>query len=591
MTGRDHARGERTKDTDVSGRTIIHSAIESLQTFWYRGPIHRTMLMGRIPTAIHAQVQEPWPGDSAHGRLVIDGRFVWNGHTAQFARSNDTTTAPVFDWTARDLPLEGLAHLHGFTWLRDLRAVGGDVARATARTCATDWIATQSRWAPLPFRTDVLAARIGAWLAHYDFLAVGGDPSFEAILRQSLARQAHHLSMMAMPKAAANARISILKGLIYSEALLFGPSKKLTQALARLSSELGAQVKADGGHVSRSPERQLWVLRDLIDIRSALRAGDADVPDALTQALDRMAPMLRFFRHGDGGLALFNDSHENESWLIDVVLTQSEARGKPLTSAPHTGFERAQAGRAFLILDSGIPEVKAPDSAFAGTLAFEFGVGKERLVVNCGGGPAGDAAWAAALRATAAHSTLSLAEANSTEIAFAPHGVRFRRSVNTVTGTRDEADGAIWIDRSHDGYAARFGFVHQRKLYLAAGGDDLRGEDALVAAPNKIGARKRRKSQSFAVRFHLHPGVQTTLLQDGGVLLRLPSGLGWRFAARGGTVRIDESIYFGGPTPRRTRQLVIDGTTTVDGATVKWAFQRVAERGGDVAHAKAGIEA
>ena len=582
MAGRDQARTERTKDADASGSAVIHSTIESLQTLWYRGPIHRALLMGRVPPAIHAQVQEPWPGDSAHGRLVIDGRFVWNGHTAQLARSSDATKAPVYNWTPRDLPPEGLAFLHGFTWLRDLRAVGGDVARATARTCIADWITTQSRWAPLPFRTDVLAARISAWLAHYDFLAIGGDPSFETILRQSLTHQARHLAMMAIPKTPAHVRIAVLKGLIYSEALLFGPGKRLTQTLALLSSELGLQVKADGGHVSRSPERQLSVLRDLIDIRSALRAGDADVPDALTQALDRMAPMLRFFRHGDGGLTLFNDSHENESWLIDVVLTQSEARGKPLTSAPHTGFERAQAGRAFLILDSGIPEAKAPDSAFAGTLAFEFGVGKERLVVNCGGGPAGDVAWAAALRATAAHSTLNLAEANSTEIAFAPRGVRFRRSVNTVTGTRDEADGAIWIDRRHDGYATRFGFVHQRKLYLAAGGDDLRGEDALVPAPKKVGARKRRKSQSFAVRFHLHPGVQTTLLQDGGVLLRLPSGLGWRFAARGGTVRIDESIYFGGPTPRRTRQLVVDGTTTVDGATVKWAFQRVAERGTDI---------
>ena len=591
MTVRDHAPIERTKDADASGRAVVRSAIESLQTFWYRGPVHRALLMGRVPPAIHAQVQEPWPGDSAHGRLVIDGRFVWNGHTGQLARSHDAAATPVYNWTPRDLPPEGLAYLHGFAWLRDLRAVGGDVARATARTCAADWIATQSRWAPLTFRTDVLAQRVSAWLAHYDFLAVGGDPSFEAVLRQSLARQARHLALMAIPKAPANVRIGILKGLIYAEALLFGPGKRLAQTLARLSSELGVQVRADGGHVSRSPERQLTVLRDLIDIRSALRAGDADVPDALTQSLDRMAPMLRFFRHGDGGLTLFNDSHENEAWLIDVVLTQSEARGKPLASAPHTGFERSQAGRAFLILDSGAPEPRAADCAFAGTLAFEFGVGKERLVVNCGGGPAGDARWAAALRATAAHSTLNLAEANSTEIAFSPRGVRFRRGVGAVAGTRDEADGAIWIDRSHDGYATRFGFVHRRKLYLAAGGDDLRGEDALVPAPNKVGARKRRKSRNFAVRFHLHPGVQTTLLQDGGVLLRLPSGLGWRFAARGGTVRIDESIYFGGPTPRRTRQLVVDGTTTVDGATVKWAFQRVTERGGDSAPVKTGPEA
>ena len=106
----------------------------------------------------------------------------------------------------------------------------------------------------------------------------------------------------------------------------------------------------------------------------------------------------------------------------------------------------------------------------------------------------------------------------------------------------------------------------------------FRSEDALLPAP-KASARKRRKARTFAVRFHLHPAVQATSLQDGGVLLRLPSGAGWRFAARGGDIRIDDSIYFGGPTPRRTRQVVVEGHAAVDGASVKWAFRRVAERG------------
>ena len=163
-----------------AGLSILVS-LAAFAAIWQNG----TRGMGRILPAIHAQVQEPWPGDSAHGRLVIDGRFVWNGHTAQLARSHDAAATPVYNWTPRDLPPEGLAYLHGFAWLRDLRAVGGDVARATARTCAADWIATQSRWAPLTFRTDVLAQRVSAWLAHYDFLAVGGDPSGEAGLRQS----------------------------------------------------------------------------------------------------------------------------------------------------------------------------------------------------------------------------------------------------------------------------------------------------------------------------------------------------------------------------------------------------------------------
>ena len=65
--------------------------------------------------------------------------------------------------------------------------------------------------------------------------------------------------------------------------------------------------------------------------------------------------MLRFYRHGDGGFALFNGSTESETWLIDVVLTKAEARGKPLMSAPHTGFERVAANRTLVIADGGAP--------------------------------------------------------------------------------------------------------------------------------------------------------------------------------------------------------------------------------------------
>ncbi len=45
-------------------------------------------------------------------------------------------------------------------------------------------------------------------------------------------------------------------------------------------------------------------------------------PAELVAAIDRMAPMLRFFRHGDGGLALFNGTWEGDRRMIDLVLAR-----------------------------------------------------------------------------------------------------------------------------------------------------------------------------------------------------------------------------------------------------------------------------
>ncbi len=81
---------------------------------------------------------------------------------------------------------------------------------------------------------------------------------------------------------------------------------------------------------------------------------------------------------------------------------------------------------------------------------------------------------------------------------------------------RQEANGAHWLDASHDGYRQPFGAVHRRRLYMAESGEDIRGEDAVEAAT----------PQPYTLRFHLHPVRSTPACRQDGeaVLLRLPSG-------------------------------------------------------------------
>ena len=63
--------------------------------------------------------------------------------------------------------------------------------------------------------------------------------------------------------------------------------------------------------------------------------------------------------------------------------------------------------------------------------------------------------------------------------------------------------------------ASALALIYARELFLAADGDDLRGEDKLTG----------RSGANFAVRFHLHPSVEAAL-RDGetAAALRLPSG-------------------------------------------------------------------
>ena len=185
--------------------------------------------------------------------------------------------------------------------------------------------------------------------------------------------------------------------------------------------------------------------------------------------------------------------------------------------------------------------------------------------------------WAQVQRSTAAHSTLVIDDTNSSDIL--PSGKTRRRPGDVAIERRDET-GNIWLTASHDGYGPLFAITHQRRLYVDGNGEDIRGEDLLVQEGDG-----NRPPRGFALRFHLHPSVQASLVQNGNaVLLRLPSGIGWRLLAEGGTVSLAESVYLGGNEDiRRSEQVVVSGAldpVQPDGtiARVKWALQKVQKK-------------
>ena len=80
----------------------------------------------------------------------------------------------------------------------------------------------------------------------------------------------------------------------------------LKQATRWLDLELVRQILPDGGHVSRNPGAILEILVDLLPLRQAFTARGMQPSRILLSAIDRMMPMLRFFRQGDGSFAHFN---------------------------------------------------------------------------------------------------------------------------------------------------------------------------------------------------------------------------------------------------------------------------------------------
>lgn len=503
-------------------------------------------------------------GDIYAGHLVLGGSFV-DAH----GQSPFEIEPPTEAWAES---------LHGFGWLRHLRAANTSLSRANARALVDDWITHSEKSATgIAWRPVVVARRLLSWLSQSPMILAPPDAVFYRRFMKALGRQVTSLQRAVSGGLEGEARL--LAAVALAEAGLCGEglASARRQGSRLLTEELNRQILADGGHLSRNPGVLVDLLLDLLPLRQAYAARSTPVPPALLNAIDRMIPMIRLFRHGDGTLALFNGMGVTEPDVLATVLTYDDVRARPLSNAPHAGYQRVEADRTVLICDTGAPPPRGfSERANAGTLAFELSVGSQRLIVNCGRAASRNRQANIAARTTAAHSTLVLADASSSRFASPAVqrwlGEQIVSGPRTVQVTRTEEAGRVTILSSHDGYASRFGLVHTRRLALDAGGDGLRGEDSLTRATRG----PTPSTRAFAVRFHLHPAVRPQIVQGGtAVLLTMPDDERWLFEAEQAVASVEESILFAvAQGARPTSQIVIDANFP-ETATVRWSLTRL----------------
>ena len=116
---------------------------------------------------------------------------------------------------------------------------------------------------------------------------------------------------------------------LIADAAFGGLARGARRAAGELDAELREQILPDGCHISRNPSEHLRVLRDLLWLQHGLRAANAPVPMSVHAAAERMGAMLLLFRHGDGALALFHGSNEEDRAVVTETL---EAAPTPRTA-------------------------------------------------------------------------------------------------------------------------------------------------------------------------------------------------------------------------------------------------------------------
>ncbi len=475
-----------------------------------------------------------------NGRILLAGRVL------------ETQGASPF---SLELPsLAFAARLHNFRWLRHLRAEKSDQASAMARSILTDWIAVHGRrlhglaWSP-----DIAAQRLIALLSHSPVLLQGTDSGFYRRFMRMLVFHVRFLRRIVASSPDGITRFRVRIALAMASVAMPSSSLTLKRAGQALDREIDRQILQDGGHISRNPRASLELLLDLLPLRQTYVNLGHDVPIRLIPGIDRMYPALRFFRHQDGDLALFNGATSTLANELMSVLRYDETAGQAFKALPHTKYHRLAAGQAVVIVDAGSAgSVDLSRTAHAGCLSFEMSSGKTRFIINSGAPEFGGDRFMQAARATAAHSTVTLNDTSSCQFSKSKSlGPIMVSGVKKVIVERAETeDGRDYVRAAHDGYLSAFGYVHEREVSLNASGTIVAGRDRFFVPDGK---KHQPKGEGIAsARFHIHPSISLLQTETDSALLIAPDGETWVFSSPGNEVLVAEDIFFADPSGMRS---------------------------------------
>lgn len=284
-------------------------------------------------------------------------------------------------------------------------------------------------------------------------------------------------------------------------ALCTGDQKLLNKGRQLLRRQLTEQVLPDGGHYERSAMYHQLLLSRLLELIHVL---DRQSPhetgnDELAWLRHRAALMLGWMQNmyvSSRHMPKFNDAAEgiapDAQQLVSYAAAQNIAPAS--TRLKESGFRRLGNTHFEVLADVGnITPSYQPGHAHAGTFSFELFFDGVPTIVNTGTSTYEQGARRQLERSTPAHNTVSVNQADSSEI-WAAHRVGRRAPVSLLTDTHKT------LEALHNGYK-RFQATHLRRFEML--------DDALVIT-DEIRSSHRKNQATAHLHFHPEASVELT---------------------------------------------------------------------------------
>ena len=372
---------------------------------------------------------------------------------------------------------EKSTNYHTFTWLNTAKKIGGEKIISLSKKHIINWY--EKKYNSYSFIWDeiFISKRLLNLVYNFDFYATSATQKEKDILKFIILKNYLFLRFKAVfIKNKHEQPIEIFKALLLLNSII---NIKTDKIIEQINKQINFQVNNVGLHKSVNPSLQAEFINELYEIKNICLYFKIEVPKIVEHQIVNMSSVLKNLFHKDNTIALFNGSNNaNYEQLIKINNLYKDIKPKNLSDV-RNGLAIFESKKLKIFFDVTKPSSKLlSDNLHSGTLSFEMSDDKEKIITNCGSIEKRVGRKPEYLRLSAAHSTIII---NNTNISELVEKKSYKRIPKNITLNKQEDDGKIYWESSHDGYKDNFKKIVKRKLTISKNNSIITGRDSIIS--------------------------------------------------------------------------------------------------------------
>ena len=474
-----------------------------------------------------------------------------------------------FFWIKKKSILEE-KDLHSFLWLNLIdRKHDGKILQKIIRI----WMMKHSNYKRNIWDSSILSQRIISWILNADIIINNGTFEFKKKFFSSIVSQANHLKKNIKFEKNYSKRMKILSALLLTGLVFKEYSENYNIAIKEMSKLVKDFFDEDGFPLTRNPSDLIFFSKYLILSKECIKDAQEYVPEFLDDIITLNLICLKNIATPSNQVPLFNGSSEENLHQFNKPIDELNVKPKDKKNIIG-GIQKFKFRDTSVYFDVGeSPKKSFSNSYQSGPLSFEYYLGKEKIITNCGFGCNISSKAELLSRLTSAQSTLTL---NDTSVTKFERNKLINRIFGNSIKNSFKVSGLDFIESkdqietraTHNGYEKNFGCLYKRKIFLDKSTNNLSGYDEIIT-------RADGKPTSYSLRFHLYPGLIAVKTMGGNsVLIKLSKNKSLIFTINNETVLLEKSIFLGTNKILDNTCVTVSGNLVNKNKIIHWEIKR-----------------